>query len=192
MTSPDGKIVISGAIFFSIWYGFSHISHLNSVLLPAGALFSNVHASQFHLTSFIELVRSGTGFSALVDTRSVCNSISWLEYVFGDIICCWDDDQCLAGIVVVKPVNHLYHLFVRSDLQSQGIGRILFTMADDRVFSESATRLATVNSSLNAVEVYRRLGFEPLASVQNVGGVRFLPMSRVDLGLGFSQPGSES
>lgn len=92
-------------------------------------------------------------------------------------VCCMDDDQ-LAGIVVIRPPRHLYHLFVRSDLQRRGIGRNLFRTADDRVFKDTSTRILTVNASLNAVDAYFRLGFVPAGDVVNSNGVRFQPMVR--------------
>ena len=74
-------------------------------------------------------------------------------------ICAFDGDD-LSGVVVVKPPTHLYHLFVRSDLHRTGIGRKLLSIADDWSVRTSGVRLATVNSSLNAVTIYNRFGFE--------------------------------
>ena len=68
-------------------------------------------------------------------------------------------DEKLIGVVVVRPPSHLYHLFVVSDLQRQGIGGQLFAAADAATIANSQSRISTVNSSLNAVPVYERLGF---------------------------------
>ncbi len=96
-------------------------------------------------------------------------------------LCAVDGDD-LVGVLVVRPPNHLYHLFVHSDLQRTGIGKKLFVTADDRLYADSHCRLATVNSSLNAVCVYERLGFVANGPVADVGGVRFQPMERVGVG----------
>ncbi|WP_186775839.1 GNAT family N-acetyltransferase [Rubripirellula tenax] len=92
------------------------------------------------------------------------------------------DDRDLVAVVVVKPPIHLYHLFVRSDLQRSGIGTKLLDEADRRVQRSCGLRLATVNSSLNAVSAYMRFGFKPDGGVVDIDGVRFQPMSRHDCG----------
>ena len=92
-------------------------------------------------------------------------------------ICAFDGDE-LVGVVVTKPPNHLYHLFVRTDRQRTGIGRKLFAMADDWSRNASGKCLATVNSSLNAVQVYNQLGFDADGPVIDTEGVRYQPMVR--------------
>ena len=92
-------------------------------------------------------------------------------------ICALDGD-CLTGVVVVKPPTHLYHLFVRTDLQRNGLGTKLLAMADDWCVNKSGIPLATVNSSLNAVHVYRRFGFDTDGPVIDTGGVKHQPMVR--------------
>lgn len=89
----------------------------------------------------------------------------------------YDRDE-LCAVVVVKPPQHLYHLFVRSDLQRSGLGSQLFHAADARVLGLTGVHLATVNSSLNAVPVYERFGFVIDGDVADVDGVRFQPMRR--------------
>lgn len=84
----------------------------------------------------------------------------------------------LCAVLVVKPPQHLYHLFVRSDLQRNGIGTTLLAVADARVERSTGSCLASVNSSLNAVTTYERLGFVIDGDVAEDGGVRFQPMRR--------------
>lgn len=92
-------------------------------------------------------------------------------------------DGKLAGVVVVKPPIHLYHLFVRSDLHRTGIGKKLLELADDWSVNSNGIRLATVNSSLNAVHVDKRLGFSTHGPVIDIDGVRHQPMVRQKHGL---------
>ena len=94
-------------------------------------------------------------------------------------ICAFVDDD-LAAIVVVKPPTHLYHLFVRSDLQRTGIGKTILGLADAWCIKTSGTRLATVNSSLNAVHIYKCLDFDTDGAVLDTDGVRYQPMIRRD------------
>lgn len=96
-------------------------------------------------------------------------------------ICAFDGDA-LLGVVVVKPPTHLYHLFVRTDSQKSGIGKKLFLMADDWSTSVSGEPLATVNSSLNAIHIYNRLGFDSDGPIIDTDGVRYQPMARQNTG----------
>jgi GNAT superfamily N-acetyltransferase len=85
----------------------------------------------------------------------------------------------IVGIAVVKPPSHIYHLFVRSDRQRSGIGRRLMNEALSFISDRSARATVTVNSSLNAVDAYGRLGFRNAGEeVVDGAGVRFQPMSR--------------
>ena len=94
-------------------------------------------------------------------------------------ICAFEDGD-LAAIVVVKPPNHLYHLFVRSDLQRTGIGKTMVGLADAWSIKMNGTRLATVNASLNAVRYYECLGFDISGPSLDTDGVRYQPMIRQD------------
>ena len=85
----------------------------------------------------------------------------------------------LIGIVVVKPQDHLYHLFVDGSRQMTGLGQQLFQFADQQTVKESGMKLRTVNSSINAVGFYRKLGFSCDGDVVEVEGVRYRPMVRV-------------
>jgi len=96
-------------------------------------------------------------------------------------ICAFDGND-LVGVVVVKPPSHLYHLFVRTDCQRSGIGKKLLALADDWSTSASGERLATVNSSLSAVRIYNRFGFDADGPGIETDGVRYQPMARRNAG----------
>ena len=85
----------------------------------------------------------------------------------------------IVGIAVVKPPSHIYHLFVRSDRQRSGIGRRLMNEALWFISERCGKATVTVNSSVNAVDAYRRFGFRDAGDeVVDGSGVRFQPMSR--------------
>ena len=92
-------------------------------------------------------------------------------------LCAFEGDK-LIGVVVVRPPSHLYHLFVASDFQKRGIGGQLFAAADAATIANSQSRILTVNSSLNAVPVYERLGFTVDGPVVETNGVRHQSMVR--------------
>ncbi len=75
----------------------------------------------------------------------------------------------LAGVIAMRDEGrHIALFFVKGDFQGQGIGRVLF----EEVRKEGMT----VNSSPYAVQIYRKLGFEETDGMQEVNGIRFLPM----------------
>jgi GNAT superfamily N-acetyltransferase len=82
----------------------------------------------------------------------------------------------LAGIVGVRDAGHLYHLMVAEPLHGQGIASTLWGAAKKAASSDGNTGRFTVNSSLNAVPVYRRFGFAATGAVQVQNGIAFVPM----------------
>src|SRR5438874_9807708 len=89
------------------------------------------------------------------------------------------EGDAIVGIAVVKPPSHIYHLFVRSDRQRSGIGQRLMNEALLFISDRCGRATVTVNSSLNAVDAYRRFGFQDAGDeVVDGAGVRFQPMSR--------------
>ena len=87
-----------------------------------------------------------------------------------------EDARGLRGVIAIRDGTHVYHLFVDSTAHRQGIARTLW----DHVRTRSKQKIFTVNSSLFAVPVYERLGFEPTQSVQTKNGLMFVPMEYRD------------
>ena len=89
------------------------------------------------------------------------------------------EDGAMLGVAAVRPPTHIYHLFVRSDRQRSGIGRRLMNEALRFISDRCGRATVTVNSSLNAVDAYRRFGFRNAGNeVFDGSGVRFQPMSQ--------------
>lgn len=83
----------------------------------------------------------------------------------------------LAGVIALKDRSHVSQFFVEPHHQGQGLGRRLWDevrrlagVGDDSVF--------TVDASVNAVPVYRRLGFAECGPVTVSDGLVFVPMRR--------------
>lgn len=88
-----------------------------------------------------------------------------------------EDDRGACGVILMRDTTHLYHLFVRRDRQGHGVGRRLWqAMTGAGGSADTARTRFTVNSTPSAVEVYRRMGFEPSARMQHSDGISFLPM----------------
>ena len=82
----------------------------------------------------------------------------------------------VVGVVATRDDSHLYHLFVHESLQGTGLARKLWELAKSDCVARSGTEIFTVNSSLNAQEVYKSWGFVPLGGVRETGGVKDIPM----------------
>lgn len=85
-------------------------------------------------------------------------------------------DAKIAGFVAVRDGSHLFHLFVAAEHQRRGYARALWNEALARLQDRDRPRPFTVNSSLNAVPVYARLGFVPVGSRIQAHGIAFQPM----------------
>ena len=68
--------------------------------------------------------------------------------------------------------------FVLSGFQKQGVGKRLFNEAVRRIKKEQNTYdNLTVNSSPNAVNAYKKIGFTAKSDEQCMNGIRFVPMN---------------
>ena len=81
------------------------------------------------------------------------------------------EDQ-LVGVLATRGSSHIALFFVDAAHQNRGIGRALFSAAWNACRADGMT----VNSSPYAVEIYRRLGFEPVSGEQLRDGIRYTPM----------------
>ena len=83
----------------------------------------------------------------------------------------------IVGIIEIKDQNHVSMFFVSTELQGKGVGKKLFHEAITHIKKQNPqVKELTVNSSPNAVEAYRKLGFIPRSEEQCADGIRFVPM----------------
>jgi GNAT superfamily N-acetyltransferase len=85
------------------------------------------------------------------------------------------DDQ-LAGLIAMRDLGHLFHLFVNPGFQGQGLAAELWRRARLHADEGGHGNTYTVNSSLNAIPVYKRFGFTANGEVTVMHGISFLPM----------------
>ena len=83
----------------------------------------------------------------------------------------------VVAAVGVGDRSHLYHLFVATPAQGQGLGARLWHAAFADAVAQGGTGAFTVNASLNALDVYRRFGFVEAAPVVHTDGLAFVPMA---------------
>ncbi|MBN2525861.1 MAG: GNAT family N-acetyltransferase [Deltaproteobacteria bacterium] len=88
-------------------------------------------------------------------------------------------DDMIVGMCDVGDFHHIRLFFVESSFHRRGIGRALITASERRCLNHhSAEMVMDVNSSLFAEPVYTRLGFAGTDGVQEVNGIRFVPMKK--------------
>jgi GNAT superfamily N-acetyltransferase len=85
-------------------------------------------------------------------------------------------DGELVAVIGVRDWAHLSHLFVAEAFQGQGLGRALWEQAKAECLERGNPGTFTVKSAKIAVPVYERFGFVATGSVQDMGGVQFVPM----------------
>ncbi len=73
----------------------------------------------------------------------------YLKYDNGDVL----------GYILIKEYWNLAHLFVEPSAHDKGIGKALWSSALEICRKENTEGLIRVNSSLNAVGFYKKLGF---------------------------------
>ena len=87
----------------------------------------------------------------------------------------FDKASDIVGVLAMRKPAHISLFFVKSEYHRQGIGRQLFEkMLSD--YQLQGVGVFTVNSSPYAVEVYRKLGFEPTDDECITNGIRYTPM----------------
>lgn len=82
----------------------------------------------------------------------------------------------LVAVVATRDNSHLYHLFVAEAYQGRGYARLLWQQAKERCIARAATKVFTVNASLYAEALYRRLGFVAMQGRREQQGIVDVPM----------------
>ena len=83
------------------------------------------------------------------------------------------DGEKLIGILALRSGgSHIALFFVDGAYHLQGVGRMLW----NTFLADSDKDEITVNSSLYAVGIYEKLGFNKTAEAQTESGIQFVPM----------------
>ena len=82
----------------------------------------------------------------------------------------------IIGMIATKQSNHISLLFVDKEYHRQGIARTLYRKVVEYCSKIDDCLEISVNSSLYAVEAYKRLGFVQTDTEQQKNGIRFVPM----------------
>ncbi len=87
-------------------------------------------------------------------------------------------NESVVGVLELRDYCHISLLFVALKHQRQGVGRLLVDQALRLIRAhQPETRAVTVHSSPNAVEAYKRFGFQATGEYRFKNGIGFTPMS---------------
>lgn len=114
-------------------------------------------------------------FRKFIDSQRLANEISNNRC---KVYCCYDKDD-LVGTLAFRDITHIALLFVKKSHHKRGIAKELLGRAiKDIKRNNPNVEMLTVNSSPYAVEIYRRLGFNPTDNMQEKDGILFMPMKK--------------
>ena len=83
------------------------------------------------------------------------------------------EDEKLIGIMATRNEGkHIALFFVDGNFHRKGIGRSLW----NTVLENNTCKEITVNSSIYALEIYKKLGFVQMDDVCESDGIKFVPM----------------
>lgn len=106
--------------------------------------------------------------------KTFVNLIHNKELIENLIIYAVKVNEKIAGIIATKNEgSHITLFFVDEEFQGRGIGKSLFK----KVLDNCEKSIITVNSSMYAIDIYKHLGFKETKEIQEVDGIKFLPMS---------------
>lgn len=92
----------------------------------------------------------------------------------------FSEELDIVGVAAIKPPSHLFYLFVASAHQGRGVGTRLWSHIRKTIHQAGGVSTPiTVNSSLNAVPFYLRLGFEISGPVNSQYEVKCQPMKYI-------------
>ncbi|MBO6558873.1 MAG: GNAT family N-acetyltransferase [Pseudomonadales bacterium] len=86
-------------------------------------------------------------------------------------------DGDVVGVVGTRDNSHLFHLFIDDRFQGHGYSSQLWAIGKKACLDSGENPgYFTVNSSLNAQDVYKHWGFIPVGEIREGGGVKDMPM----------------
>lgn len=99
------------------------------------------------------------------------------RYASGNPIIVAQAEAGIAGVIEIRENSHIALLFVRKSCQQRGIAKKLIHEAIGvcRKRNRNIQKI-TVNSSPNAYDAYRHLGFKGDRIEKITNGIRFVPM----------------
>ncbi len=85
------------------------------------------------------------------------------------------ENNKVIGFAALRENNCITHLFIDTNFQNKGLGKLLL----GKLLSLTECSEVRLRASVNAQNFYKSQGFVATEGVQNVDGVRFVPMRLV-------------
>jgi ribosomal protein S18 acetylase RimI-like enzyme len=82
----------------------------------------------------------------------------------------------LAGVIAIRNLAHVYHLFVAERFQGRGLARKLWDTARSASLEAGNPGVFTVNASRYAAGLYEKLGFVRQSEAVDQAGVIVVPL----------------
>jgi GNAT superfamily N-acetyltransferase len=131
---------------------------------------SKLIASTSETCCFFEAAPSPDWHLNSIQTQAIETLIASDRIVFLSAI----HNQTIAGVLAIEDKSSIKYFFVHPDQQEMGIGQLLWQFAKKSgMFGETLK----VRSSLFAVPVYERLGFESIGPPSSFNGLHFQSMA---------------
>lgn len=86
------------------------------------------------------------------------------------------DHEIPIGLIEIRNNDHISMFFIIPEYQKKGIGKQLLNQSILRIKKEENVDSLTVNSSPNAAEAYKKMGFVVTHVQKEINGIRFIPM----------------
>lgn len=88
-------------------------------------------------------------------------------------------EEQIVGVLGIRDSQRIIHLFVAESYQRRGIARALWSHARSELLARGGEASVVVNSSIYAIPVYERFGFETIGPRVERAGVTYVPMQLV-------------
>jgi len=85
-------------------------------------------------------------------------------------------NQQFIGVVGIRDMTHLSHLFITPAYQGNGFARSLWQVAKSSAMQSDHNGQFTVNASQKGIGVYKSFGFYPAGKISNRNGIISYPM----------------
>lgn len=84
--------------------------------------------------------------------------------------------EVVGNLAYVSP-SHVMHYFLKPEYHKQGYGRKMWDFLEAEILKNDP-EIITVNSSLYALDIYKKYGFEVVGELTQKWGIHFIPMEK--------------
>ena len=86
------------------------------------------------------------------------------------------DGETVGCLAYIAP-SHVMHYFLKPEYHGQGYGRQMWNFLETEILKNNPA-VMTVNSSVYALDIYKKFGFEVTGELTQQWGVKFIPMRK--------------